>query len=165
MLLVAPDNQHAVVIFSRAGDGGFAIPGYFAGANNITMTLEDAAAFALPFPIPLISTPFRPGNYSSATNGGIALFPTPAPDPSFYTNTPAAMSNFNGYQPMAPGCYMSMTILPRTVATLELGACSSRQCRRHLLPVSRINQHWLTRPPLQFHLQFLTDKLRLQTWF
>ena len=99
MLLVAPDNQHAVVICSRAGDGGVAIPGYFAGANNITLTLSDAAAYALPFPYPLISTPFRPANYSSATNGGVALFPSPAPDPSFYTNTPVAMSCFNGLSP------------------------------------------------------------------
>jgi hypothetical protein len=96
MLLVAPDNQYAMVICSRAGDGGAAIPGYNADAINITMTLSDAAAFALPFPTPLISTPFRPANYSSVTNGGVALFPAPAPNPSFYTNTPVAMSGFDG---------------------------------------------------------------------
>jgi subtilisin-like proprotein convertase family protein len=99
MLLVnvSPDQHtNSVVIFSRAGDGGTAISGNNWSANNITLTLSDAAVFALPFPGPLISTPFRPANYSSATNGGPALFPAPAPDPSFYTNTPVAMSRFNG---------------------------------------------------------------------
>jgi hypothetical protein len=92
MLLVAPDNQTSVVIYSRAGDGS----GWTGGATNITTTLSDNAIFALPFPYPLISIPFSPANYSSNTNGGPATFPSPAPLPSFYTNAPAAMSNFNG---------------------------------------------------------------------
>ena len=119
MLLVAPDNQAAVVIYSRAGDGGMALTNsppaaYEEGATNITFTLSDTAIFPLPFPYPFISIPFLPGNYSGTNdqaiglaeglgnlppNGPLASFPSPAPDPSLYTNTPVAMSSFNGVSP------------------------------------------------------------------
>jgi len=95
MLLVAPDNQTAVVFCSRAGDGA----GFSVGATNITTTLTDSAIFALPYPYPFISTPFRPANYSTNQVGIPAIFPSPAPAPSFYTNRPVAMSSFNGISP------------------------------------------------------------------
>ncbi|MGB7768515.1 MAG: YDG domain-containing protein [Verrucomicrobiia bacterium] len=119
MLLVAPDNQTAVVIFSRAGDGGVAFtnspsPAEEAGVTNITFTLSDTAMFALPYPYPFISIPFKPADYSGTNNqtvgqqegfgilpanGPLADFPSPAPDPSLYTNTPVALSSFNGFSP------------------------------------------------------------------
>ena len=69
------------------------------GATNITTTLTDGAIFALPYPYPFISTPFRPANYSTNQVGIPAIFPSPAPAPSFYTNRPVAMSSFNGIWP------------------------------------------------------------------
>src|SRR5256884_2139152 len=80
VLLVGPTGQ-AVILMSDAGSGG---------ANNVTLTLSDAAAAALP-QSGLVSGTFRPANYVDASLGG-DNFPNPAP-PGPYG---ATLSAFNG---------------------------------------------------------------------
>lgn len=94
MLLVSPSGKK-MVVYSRAGDSG-TNSDFTAGATNITITFSDSAVFSLPFPYPLISIPFTPGDYSTSIPPA-AAFPTPAPQGPY--NTPVAMSNFNGDSP------------------------------------------------------------------
>ena len=77
MLLVSPAGQK-MVIWSRVGDSGGTNTQYTGSATNITTTLDDAATFALPYPYPLISIPFRPADYSTVVPP-LAAFPSPAP--------------------------------------------------------------------------------------
>ena len=66
VLLVGPGGQK-VIVMSDAGSGN---------ANNVTLTLSDAAAAALPASS-LVSGTFRPTNLSDASAGG-DNFPAPA---------------------------------------------------------------------------------------
>src|SRR2546426_3882 len=80
VLLVGPTGQ-TVIVMSDAGSGG---------ANNVTLTLSDAAAAALPLTA-LVSGTFRPANYVDASVGG-DNFPSPAPAGPYG----ATLSAFNG---------------------------------------------------------------------
>jgi hypothetical protein len=80
VLLVGPTGQK-VVLMSDAGRGN---------ANNVTLTLSDAAAAALPA-AGLVSGTFRPTNLGDASDGG-DNFPAPAPAGPYA----AVLSAFNG---------------------------------------------------------------------
>jgi subtilisin-like proprotein convertase family protein len=67
VLLVGPSGQ-SVMLMSDAGSGG---------ANNVTLTLSDAASASLPAS-GLVSGTFRPTNLSDSSAGG-DNFPSPAP--------------------------------------------------------------------------------------
>jgi len=67
VMLVSPAGQKAILM-SDVGNGG---------ANNVTVTLSDAAASALPTS-QLVSGTYRPANYTDASSGG-DNFPSPAP--------------------------------------------------------------------------------------
>jgi len=83
VLLVGPAGQK-VVMMSDAGSGG---------ANNVTLTLSDAAAAALP-PSGLVSGTFRPTNLTDSSPGG-DNYPSPAPAGPYG----ATLSTFNGTAP------------------------------------------------------------------
>ena len=80
VLLVGPTGQ-AMVLMSDCGKGA---------ANNVTLTLSDSAATALPA-TGLVSGTFRPTNLTDASTGG-DNFPSPAPVPPYGTTLAA----FNG---------------------------------------------------------------------
>jgi subtilisin-like proprotein convertase family protein len=80
VLLVGPAGQK-VVVKSDAGNGN---------ANNVTLTLSDAATAALPAS-GLVSGTFRPTNLSDASPGG-DNYPSPAPAGPYA----ATLSAFNG---------------------------------------------------------------------
>jgi subtilisin-like proprotein convertase family protein len=79
VLLVSPAGQK-VVVMSDAGNGG---------ANNVTLTLSDAAASSLPS-TSLVSGTYRPANYTDSSSGG-DNFPGPAPAGPYAS----ALSGFN----------------------------------------------------------------------
>ena len=81
MLLVGPQGQN-LIIMSDAGGGTDIV--------NITITLDDAAAVALPDATALASGSYRPANYDTADT-----FPAPAPAPSAATT----LATFNGTDP------------------------------------------------------------------
>jgi len=83
VLLVSPSGQK-VVIMSDAGGG--------TDVTGVTLTLDDAAATALPDGTVLTTGTFRPANYAPAET-----FPAPAPAPPYAAT--AALSNFNGTNP------------------------------------------------------------------
>ena len=80
VLLVGPGGQK-VMLMSDAGNGA---------ANNVTLTLSDAAAAALPTSA-LASGTFRPVNYTDTSSGG-DNFPSPAPAAPYGST----LSGFNG---------------------------------------------------------------------
>ena len=80
VLLVGPGGQK-VMLMSDAGSGA---------ANNVTLTLSDGAASALPT-TSLVSGIFRPANYTDASSGG-DNFPSPAPAAPYGST----LSGFNG---------------------------------------------------------------------
>ncbi|MGB8508187.1 MAG: HYR domain-containing protein, partial [Pyrinomonadaceae bacterium] len=82
ILLVAPGGQVAT-IFSDVGGS--------TAANNVTLTLDDAALSSLPDTGPLTSGTFKPSNFGAPLD----IFPTPAPAPT----GAAALSVFNGGAP------------------------------------------------------------------
>lgn len=85
VLLAGPYGQ-SVILMSDAGDGSF--------ANNINITLDDAAASALPDQTQLFTGAFRPGNYEDETDG----FPLPAPKlPYAKTLSTLAGTDANGF--------------------------------------------------------------------
>jgi len=79
VLLVSPAGQK-VVVMSDVGSGG---------ANNVTLTLSDAAASALPSS-PLASGTYRSANYTDSSSGG-DNYPSPAPAAPYAS----ALSDFN----------------------------------------------------------------------
>jgi hypothetical protein len=83
VLLVGPSGQ-PVVLMSDAGSGS---------ANNVTLTISEAAAAALPAS-GLVSGTFRPTNLSDSSPGG-DNFPSPAPAGPYG----ASLSVFNGQTP------------------------------------------------------------------
>ena len=83
VLLVSPSGQK-VVIMSDAGGGTDVI--------GVTLTLDDAAATALPDSATLTTGTFRPANYAPSET-----FPAPAPGPPYAATS--ALSNFNGTNP------------------------------------------------------------------
>jgi subtilisin-like proprotein convertase family protein len=82
ILLVGPGGQNAIIM-SDVGGGA-------PGATNVTLTLNDAAATALPAAGPLVTGTFQPTN-----TGAGDLFPAPAPAPA----GGSALSIFNGAAP------------------------------------------------------------------
>ncbi len=71
VLLVGPGGQ-ALILCSDAGNGG---------VNNVTFTLADSAALALPLNPLLNNTAYQPGNFLPAE-----IFPAPAPAAPYGTN-------------------------------------------------------------------------------
>ena len=82
VLLVSPGGQKALLL-SDAGGGG--------DINNVTLTLDDAAATALSNGGQLASGTFRPSNYDTSTD----TIPSPAPAGPYGTT----LSTFNGQSP------------------------------------------------------------------
>jgi subtilisin-like proprotein convertase family protein len=86
VLLVAPGGSNAVMMdevgFENAGSG----------VANITLTLDDEAAAALPGEDVLTDGSFRPNAFG---NPSVLAFPSPAPTPS----GSVALSNFDGVNP------------------------------------------------------------------
>ena len=85
LLLVGPAGQK-VLIFSDVGDNF--------NANNITVTLSDAAASSLPATGSFASGTYKPTDYS-ANPPGADVFPGPAPAGPYGT----VLSGFNGTDP------------------------------------------------------------------
>src|SRR4051794_18953249 len=86
ILLVGPTGANAIVL---ADVGGFATP-----ANNLTITLDDAAASVLPDGSPLTSGTFRPANYAPADS-----FPAPSGGSAPPVSGGSALSAFTGTDP------------------------------------------------------------------
>ncbi|MFN0277157.1 MAG: reprolysin-like metallopeptidase, partial [Pyrinomonadaceae bacterium] len=82
VLLVGPGGQNALIMSDAGGD---------ADVTGINLTLDDAAATALPDAGPLVSGTFQPANYVGSDDN----FPAPAPVPG----GGAALSAFNGFSP------------------------------------------------------------------
>ena len=81
ILLVGPQGQNAIIM-SDAGGGTDIV--------NLTITLDDAAAAALPDTTALASGSYQPADYATGDT-----FPAPAPAPS----GAVALSTFNGTDP------------------------------------------------------------------
>jgi subtilisin-like proprotein convertase family protein len=90
VLLVGPQGQK-VVLMSDSGGGNELV--------DVTVTLDDAAANALPDEDPISSGTYQPANYVSPTAGcdneDPDAFPSPAPSSPYG----AALSDFNGTNP------------------------------------------------------------------
>src|SRR5436189_4847956 len=85
VLLVGPAGQK-VLVFSDVGDAF--------DATNVTVTLSDAAASALPSSGSFATGTYKPTDYSDASPGG-DNFPLPAPGGPYAT----VLSAFNGTAP------------------------------------------------------------------
>lgn len=86
-LLVGPDGSTATILMSDVGGTS--------PANNLTITLDNAAANSLPVNSALSSGTFKPTDGESSQGTSENLFPSPAP-PSPY---PVNLSVFNGMDP------------------------------------------------------------------
>jgi len=81
ILLVSPTGQKALLMSDTGGGNAL---------NNVTVTLSDAGATALPDTTPITSGTFRPADYEP---GDVLAAPAPAGP------YPTALSSFNGQSP------------------------------------------------------------------
>ncbi len=90
ILLVSPTGRN-MIIMSDSGSSGVAV--------NLNITLDDAAAAALPSGVGLATGSFRPANYGTVQDP----FPAPAPVGPYLTPTPGGSDTLTSAFAGAPG--------------------------------------------------------------